>query len=464
MMQSTSGSLVLLGATGHLATRRLMPALACCVPANLKVLAVSRKASTTDEYRARLQRPERVNEGDWNALLRQMHYIQADPEHEQGYTKVIAQLQGELVVFYFALPPQAVPAALEALHQAGAFTNESQTVRLVFEKPFGSDAASAQALRDLITKLSPRAEVYPVDHYLAKETVENILAFRFGNALFEPLWNRDFIREIQVTVAEADGVEERLASYKQVGAVGDLLQNHVLQLVALLTMDEPETYDHEAVAAAKQAVLKQLKATDTDTVLGQYRSAEYDLGTAETYVATALRVASDRWRGVPIVVRTGKKMAMDATDVTVHFRPAASSTFGAAGHANHLTFRLQPDESIFLTMAVKRPGEGMDLTVARMTFCYHDSFRGELGDAYTRILSAVLHGDKSVAVPLDHICEAWRVIGQLGVTHLPVMRYEPGSWGPGEADSLVPDGGWTVTQGDVCNGVTLTAGYNGTNA
>jgi glucose-6-phosphate 1-dehydrogenase len=300
----------------------------------------------------------------------------------------------------------------------------------------------------------PDDAVYALDHYLAKETVENLLTFRFGNALFRSIWSGEYIQEIQVTVAEETTVADRQNSYREIGVVRDMVQSHILQLIALVTMNEAAAWSPEAMATTKRERIASLRVDQKKVVLGQYRDA--GVGTTPTYVATSLSIDDPSWKGVPILVRTGKALPQTVTDVTVRFKSGASSLLGSRLHGTQLTFRIQPDESIFMTMVVKQPGTTHELAHARMTFCYHDAFREVHPDTYVRVLDSVLCGKRTSCVDFATINALWDVVAALPIEGEPTI-YEPGSWGPPEAAELVAHykTDWTITTGDVCNGVTL---------
>jgi glucose-6-phosphate 1-dehydrogenase len=456
-----SVTVVIFGGSGQLATHRLVPALMeSPVYAGADIIGVGRSHLSNEEYRARLTKSKALSDEEWITALQRITYVSADDRGPEGYTKLASQLGLGDRILYLSLPPRAVPEVLAAIVKADIHKPMDGVAKLVLEKPFGLDAATAQSLQDQVSQYFEADKVYAIDHYLAKETVSNILAFRFGNALFEPLWNSEYIREVQITVAETSGVEERIASYAGVGAARDLLQNHGMQLLALLAMEEPTDWSSEALGHAKAELLSHAYARADLTVLGRYEMDEAlidKLEHVETYAATVVHVDTERWRGVPFAMRTGKKLATNVTDVTVHFRPCASALFGISGHANSLTFRIQPDESIFLSLAVQEPGMPAELAMARMTFCYHDSFRKGPADAYFKILEAICKGDRTVAVAPQVIAESWRIIGEMDLASQAVHPYTSGSWGPTQADELLQanHSSWTVTEGDVCNGVTL---------
>jgi glucose-6-phosphate 1-dehydrogenase len=450
---------VIFGGSGQLATQRLVPALAESeIFSEAQVIALGRTKLTNEQYYERLSKPETISDDTWEAFKRRVQYIQAD--HEAGYADLADRLPIGDRLLYLSIPPQATKDVIEALTVAHIHEPMDGISKLILEKPFGLDSHSATELQQVIEKHFSPDQVYPIDHYLAKETVSNILAFRFGNALFEPIWTSEFIREVQITVAETDGIEERLSTYAGLGATCDVLQNHTLQLLSLLCMEEPTDWSAEATSHSKTQFLKDVYARADLTVLAQYTMDEATregLHGSETYAATVLYADTPRWRGVPFSIRTGKKLAAHVTDVTVHFRPCASALFGISGHANSLTFRIQPDESIFMSLAVQKPATDATLAVARMTFCYHDSFHHALTRPYVRVLEAVCAGDRSVAVAPSVIQEAWRIVAQMQLGDQQMHSYEPRTWGPEAADHLmdIHHSHWTVTEGDVCNGITM---------
>ncbi len=456
-----SATVIIFGGSGHLATSRLVPGLASSeLLCHSEVIAVGRTALTTEEYHAKLTKPAKLADETWQHFLTHVRYFQADHASEQAYFELAKQLGEGDRILYMSVPPTTTRAMLGAIVDANIQQSQNGCVRIILEKPFGIDVLSAAELQAFLEYHLPPENIYPIDHFLAKETVNNVMAFRFGNAIFAPLWSNEFIREVQVTVAEQPGVEDRVATYADLGAARDLLQNHVMQVVALLAMEEPYDWSPAALAESKRAVLRQTYASPERTVLGQYRGEDRlaeKLGKTETYAASILHIQNDRWSNVPFAVRTGKRMPSSVADITIHFHQRKSALFGEESHANSLTFRIQPDESIFLSLGVKEPMKDAELAAVRMTFCYAGFFHNHLTDAYIGVLESVARGDRSIVVTPDVIAESWRIIDEMHTPDLEVHSYEQGSWGPAAADELMQRAGseWTVTEGDVCNGVTL---------
>jgi glucose-6-phosphate 1-dehydrogenase len=464
---------VIFGGTGDLAKQKLLPALAGLagrgrLPTGPAVLAVGRDQLSDAEYRASAREPlleaglepgevlpwleacvhyqtiGRYAPGDFAALAERMRRL----EHEH-------RLPGHRV-FYLALPPSVFAAAIDGLGEAGLNHGPGWT-RLVIEKPFGTDLESARELNHRVHQRFAEDQVYRIDHYLGKETVQNLLVFRFANPIFESLWNRDRIDRVQITVAESVGAGQRAGYYDRAGALRDMVQNHLTQLLTLVAMEVPAAFDAEAIRAEKVKVLRSVQPLGArDVVWGQYTGGKINGETVpgyrdeprvpadsstETFVALRLEVANWRWQGVPFVLRTGKRMPQRVTQVSVLFRRPPVSIFQPYAecrlHSNVLTLRLQPDEGFELGFEVKTPGEGIDLTTQRLRFAYADAF-GRLRDSYETLLLDVVAGDQTLFVHADEVEAAWRLYTPLlEKPHTP-LPYAAGSWGPEAADRFAP--------------------------
>jgi glucose-6-phosphate 1-dehydrogenase len=358
-------------------------------------------------------------------------------------------------IFYLALPPNAFPVTIEHLGREGLNKGGGWT-RVVVEKPFGRDMESARALNDVVHRHFEESQIYRIDHYLGKETVQNLLVFRFGNAIFESLWNRDRVDNVQITVAESVGVEGRVGYYEQAGAIRDMVQNHLSQLLTLTAMEVPVAFEADAIRYEKTKILRSLNPIrPEDVVLGQYTRGtvdgresegykEHD-GVApdsktETFVAIRLEVASWRWQGVPFYLRTGKRMSKRATQIVINFRYPPVSLFhpflACPVRSNVLVITLQPDEGFDLSFEVKRPGEPIAAVTQHLDFAYSEVFAA-LPDAYQTLLLDVMTGDQTLFVRSDEVEQSWRLFSPLAEAGLPVFDYATGTWGPAAAEALL---------------------------
>jgi glucose-6-phosphate 1-dehydrogenase len=459
---------VVFGGTGDLMRRKLLPALAYLADARLlpercQVLAVSRDRGLSDtKFRTWAQKSLAAGAAKQRKMTLWceacLHHQAIDDKNAADYERLavrIAEIERSAGlpanrVFYLALPPSAFPSTIEALGNARLNRSAGWT-RLVIEKPFGSDLASAQRLNALVHRYFDEAQVYRIDHYLGKETVQNLLAFRFGNTLFESAWNRDHIQAMQISVAEALGVEHRAGYYEQAGALRDMVQNHLTQLLTLTAMEVPAALEADSIRFEKIKVLRSVAPIRHDAIVfAQYTAAEakgkklpgyrQEPGVAprsktETFVALKTEIENWRWQGVPFYLRTGKRLARRVTEITINFRTppvALFTSFGCVARGNTLVITLEPDEGFELSFEVKSPGEQFALKTQRMKFRYSEVF-GALSGGYETLLLDIMRGDQTLFVHGDEAEAAWRLYAPLLRNLPPLYFYPAGSWGPAEA-------------------------------
>jgi len=456
---------VLFGATGDLARRKLLPAMYRLSEAGLlagrwAILGVARKADMDDErYRAfvRESLAEAGVEGDLGSWCSHcVHYQRLDDDSQFGdLAQRIDDVEREHGLpgnrlFYLALPPHVFASTVQGLGEVGL--NESRGfTRLVVEKPIGHDLASAEQLENVLRGIFREDQIFRIDHYLGKETVQNLLVLRFGNAIFESLWTRERIENVQITVAEDLGVEDRAGYYDQSGALRDMIQNHLTQLLALIAMEVPVAYDAEAVRSEKIKVLRSIRDIEPDDVVrGQYtRKGDVpgyteaegvpDESTTDTFAAVRLFVDNWRWYGTPFYLRTGKRLPRKTTQVAITFRRPPVQLFRSMRcyEVSHdaLILQMQPNEGFELYFDVKRPGEPMRLERVPLGFEYAERFEG-IPDAYVTLLLDALEGDQTLFVHHDEVVASWRLYDPLVKEPAPAHPYEAGSWGPRDADVL----------------------------
>jgi glucose-6-phosphate 1-dehydrogenase len=465
---------VIFGATGDLTHRKLLPAFYEALETEgIKdqsvILGVSRQVDLDDgSFRAKSTESlvkSGMAEDEASSWCSSHAYYQSSGDGSTEAYRLLAEriesleLQHNLSgnrVFYLALPPVAFGAVIESLGIAGLNQSEGWT-RLVIEKPFGSDLESAQALNNLVHRYFSEEQIYRIDHYLGKETVQNLLAFRFANAIFEPIWNRDHVESVQITVAEEIGVEARAGYYDKAGALRDMVQNHVTQVLSLVAMEVPATFDANSIRFEKVKVLKSIREIEKENiVMGQYDNGEIEnsevmsyqeepgvgeYSKTETYVAAKLEVDNWRWQGVPFYFRTGKRLRRKRSEVIISFRRPPICLFEAFGscqiHSNALVMTLQPDEGFALYFDVKVPGSNQfQLETLPLNFKYSDSF-ADLPDAYHTLISDILTGDQTLFVHADEVEASWQLYSPLLNSDLPLANYSAGSAGPKEADELL---------------------------
>jgi glucose-6-phosphate 1-dehydrogenase len=477
-------TLVIFGAAGDLTRRLLMPSLynlqlAHLLDANFQVIGVDHNEGSDDKYRATLTEAmegfvgkggsefeaKRLNEESWNWIRDRLHYQTGDFDQPAAYEALKGRLQGN-VIFYLAVAARFFGPVIEHLHDAGLLREAPGAFRrVVVEKPFGHDLASAKALNKLILQRMSESQVFRIDHFLGKETVQNVMALRFSNAIFEPLWNRYFIDHVQITAAETVGVEERARFYEPTGALRDMVPNHMFQLLAMTAMEPPNTFDADALRTEKAKVIQAIKPMDKrrvarDVVRGQYaagRIGDQDVSgyrqepdvardsATETYVALRLKIDNLRWAGVPFYIRTGKRLAVRRTEIAIHFKQAPYAMFRDTP-VEHLTpnimvLHIQPSEGITLNLSAKVPGPRLQLGGVAMDFRYCDYFKAPSSTGYETLLYDVMMGDGTLFQRADMVEAGWAAVQPIldewarGGTE--VHGYWAGSQGPAASDRLL---------------------------
>ncbi|HEX3178834.1 MAG TPA: glucose-6-phosphate dehydrogenase [Methylomirabilota bacterium] len=482
-------SLLIFGASGDLTRRKLVPALwslyaARTLPEPFSIIGTARTDLTDQAFRnqmreavaafARLKIPSTQV---WDRFAQNLYYVAGDPGSPDLYMRLrqrleeIERARGGATdrIFYCATPPSLYEVIIGHLGEAGLAHTADGYTRIVVEKPFGRDLESARALNRQLTSVFDEEQVYRIDHYLGKETVQNILVFRFANGIFEPLWNRNHVAEVQMTVAESIGVEGRGSYYEESGALRDMVQNHLLQLLCLIAMEPPVTFDAGPVRDEKNKALQALRPIDPAKVDEVALRAQYAAGyvggkpvpgyrqekgvkpgsTTETYAALRLQLDNWRWAGVPFYLRTGKHLPKRVSEIVIRFHRTPHMIFRRGQGTlipNLLVIRIQPDEGISLTVAAKEPGPDLKLGPVTLDFKYNEVFGGEPPEAYERLLLDVIHGDATLYARSDWVEHAWAllqpVIEAWSRTPAGLPTYEAGSWGPTEADAFIMrDGG-----------------------
>jgi glucose-6-phosphate 1-dehydrogenase len=470
-------AIVVFGASGDLARRKIFPALYSLalrrlLPERVGIVGVARTEQTSKQWVAEMKQAVKDHARDelrsdvWRDLADGMRYVATDFSDERGEDAVIETLR-ELDekrgtagnrLYYLAVPPAAFETIVNAL---GERRGSEGWTRLIVEKPFGHDRESAERLNEILRAHFSENEVFRIDHYLGKETVQNMLALRFANGIFEPIWNRQFIDHVQITVAESMGIEARAAFYEKAGAIRDIFQNHLLQLVALTAMEPPIDFTADSVRNEKVKVLKSLHTPGPKSVVrGQYgrgfvegeevpgyreEAGVASDSTTETYIAAKLYVDNWRWADTPFYVRAGKRLARRETTIAIQFQRAPHPPFaeiaGDGLRPNVLLIHVQPDEGVSLAIGAKVPGAGMSIRTVHMDFLYGGAFRTGLPEAYERLILDAMLGDATLFTRADEVDEQWALVDSIIAAwkrdRPSFPNYEAGTWGPRAADDLI---------------------------
>lgn len=486
-------AMVIFGASGDLTRRKLIPALynlsrERLIPAGFSVVGFARRENQDDRFRAMLldgvnqfSRSRPAQPAIWETFAQGIHYLQSDFTDPEGYAELARLLDrldrergtGYRRIFYLATPPSAYPEIIEQLGASGLAhprrDDDEGWSRIIIEKPFGRDLNSAIELNQQVGKVFHEDQVYRIDHYLGKETVQNILVFRFANGIFEPIWNRRYVDHVQITVSESIGTEGRSRYYDETGAVRDMVQNHLMQLLTLVAMEPPATFDANAVRSEKVKVLHAIRPiheseVERFTAFGQYGPGSIGAedvpgyreepgvnpnSSTETFVAMKLFVDNWRWADTPFYLRTGKRLPRRVSEIAIQFKRAPHLLFGQAAEGlepNVLVLRIQPNEGIALRAGAKVPGPTIQIRSINMDFLYGSSFGNEQPEAYERLLLDCMLGDSTLFTRSDEVEAAWRLL-------MPILAYRAnnppsdfpnyfaGTWGPDAAHALIAEDG-----------------------